>query len=1545
VKKAVKSVLNVVITSLLLVQLISPLAFSATENSDESFINEQNVNVNIFGVDSTEWSYNFFGSNTSASNNPAPTIHDATSLTMAATGGKIASTEEGISFFSKELTANDNFQLTATVKVNQFNQDNSISTPNQKSFGLMIKDEINVGTSNYVAVGALDTVMKPFYKHDNQVKLAPFSDTAAPTSQSSYQLGLTKNGNVYTFTLDDKKEIVELPDLFNAEIHAGLYVVRDANITFEDVSCIISTEQVQSLSVDTTNMKTSYLLNEELNIAGLTVVAELTDNTSRTLAESEYVITGFDNSVTGTQQLSVHYNGVVASFDVVVTDLIVEELTVKYFPAKTKYYLGDILDTAGMEIVGRYNNGESAVLNSEQFTVAVETPFSQAGNSTVTISSITTPIASTSFDVEVVSATLEQLLIRTPARKQVYFLNETLSLDGLIIHAEYSDNTQVRLTAADYVVNTIDTSSIGTKEVIITHKDKTVAFNVEVREKVATGIEVNEYPQTTYEVGATFDSTGLVVAKKYDSGDEEILTSSDYTIAAPLLDSIGQKEVTITPNDSSLAPIKLLITVRDAVTYEWKSIIFGQSASASRNQIIEHPDGSIEIIALEGGGKITGDHDGISFYYTELDATKDNFKLSATIDVVEYAKTPHDGQESFGITARDAIGEPNNSSVFAANIAAIGGYSGGTREVNGIKLLARTGVESSDGTGSLGVQSKMLLEGKPSGIYQLELEKTNSGFAGRIVGGDEDFIFEPDILTTQDDKMYVGFYSARLATIIVSNIDLEVSAMETDAPLVLPPVESFAPKVTVVSLDKTAETAYDLKVRANTSGTFTVKQKDEYLINDVAVVTNEVLTIPTELISELTDFSITFYPNDDDYLTSYDKVIRNFTVQKQAYNGDVYVGPNGTKEANGTKESPIDLDTAIQFLAPGQKIIMLDGVYTRNSKLEIKKYNDGRRDAYKQIVADTDAKVVLDFDSKTEGIELSGNYWHIQNIEVTNSAGNTKGFTIGGSHNIIEGLQIYQNGDTGLQISRIDPNEPREEWPSYNKIINVTSFDNKDPSNNNADGFAAKLTVGEGNIFSGCIAYNNVDDGWDLYTKLGTGAIGAVVIESSVAYNNGYVSFDPTARGDGNGFKIGGEGIHVPHKLIDSRAFGNLADGVTSNSNPGLIVENVISYDNAGRNFTLTTYSHIPEDFQMKNLVSYQKNYTTRDSFPQSKLAEDTYMFDGTVSKNSLGEVVTDESFESLDAQLPYQRDENGNIIWGNFLKTDLIKLDYSLLAEKLTVAKALSNDLDIYTTESFENLQNIIQEIEQKMNDYSTQKEITDAINLLDTAMENLIDNPTEDSTDNPTEDSTDNPTEDSTDNPTEDSTDNPTEDSTDNPTEDSTDNPTDDSTDNPTEDSTDNPTEDSTDNPTDDSIVALELTYKKELTLEVDDTTTEADFIQALEIASNQPYIITTNFATAVDLKRAETYYVQVEFSVLDSTALTFSIASQQLRNDGKITDTIKVVTTLKHTASTTDNSTSDSTLAATGQRILERLSLGSIAIIIGIQFVKSKKSTINK
>ncbi len=680
----------------------------------------------------------------------------------------------------------------------------------------------------------------------------------------------------------------------------------------------------------------------------------------------------------------------------------------------------------------------------------------------------------------------------------------------------------------------------------------------------------------------------------------------------------------------------------------------------------------MKLVALEGGGKITGDHDGISFYYTEIDTEEDNFELTTDIKVIEYAKTPHDGQESFGIMARDAVNSVQDASVFASNIAAVGGFSGGTRDENGTQGFIRTGVLASDGEGSEGIQKQMLKNVRPTTDntypaqeYRLTLAKTNSGYTMKLNNDEEVMFYEPEILDVQDSKIYVGFYTARLATIEVSNIDFTVTAAATDAPKVEPPAEPVTPSFTIESLDKTSNTDCNLMVQSNVDGIVTIRQGQEVIAQDVEVRAGEIREVAAKLNSGNTNFSLSFLPGDTQYLTSYNQIVRNFTVQSKIYDGDIYVSPTGTNSGDGSRENPLDLDTAIHFVSEGQKIIVLEGHYVRNSKLEIRKYNDGTEAAMKYLVADPEAKErpVIDFDRRSEGVVHSGDYWHVKGIDFARSAGNTKGYTIGGSNNIVEDVRVYEHGDTGLQISRTDGSPNKEDWPSYNLILNSVAFDNRDPSENNADGFAAKLTVGEGNVFRGCISHNNIDDGWDLYTKVGTGAIGAVTIENSIAFNNGRLTNGYEGNAGKNGFKLGGEGVHVPHVIKNSIAFGNGYFGFTSNSNPGLIAKNNIGFDNHGANLSFTTYAHIPTDFTIDGFVSYRTAEVgnAKDSYPSNVESDNNYFFTGSESVNKSGETLPNDILDSLESIFEYdgdgkivsiKRGEDGEILWGGVWDT-----------------------------------------------------------------------------------------------------------------------------------------------------------------------------------------------------------------------------------------------------------------------------------------------------
>ena len=269
----------------------------------------------------------------------------------------------------------------------------------------------------------------------------------------------------------------------------------------------------------------------------------------------------------------------------------------------------------------------------------------------------------------------------------------------------------------------------------------------------------------------------------------------------------------------------------------------------------------------------------------------------------------------------------------------------------------------------------------------------------------------------------------------------------------------------------------------------------------------------------------------------------------------IYASPNGKGDGK-TADTPTDALTAIKSVQAGGTIYLLEGTYNYKETILIEESNAGKAGAYKTISAYPGAKVVFDFEGQAvsgsaRGFVLDGSYWHFYGFEIKNAGDN--GMLLSGDNNVIEMMVFNDNEDTGLQLSRYQTSyNTIAQWPSNNLIKNCTSKNNCDEATmENADGFAAKLTCGEGNVFDGCMSYNNSDDGWDLYAKTETGPIGVVTIKNCVAFRNGFTE-DGRGYGDadGNGFKLGGGGVGTRHVVENCLAFENLNCGFTDNNNP-----------------------------------------------------------------------------------------------------------------------------------------------------------------------------------------------------------------------------------------------------------------------------------------------------------------------------------------------------------------------------------------------------------
>ena len=82
----------------------------------------------------------------------------------------------------------------------------------------------------------------------------------------------------------------------------------------------------------------------------------------------------------------------------------------------------------------------------------------------------------------------------TAPTKTSYFVGDTFDPIGLVVVANYSDETIKTLAASDYTYTAPDLSTAGNKQVVVTYEEKEVSksasFTVSVSEIVAVSLQV-----------------------------------------------------------------------------------------------------------------------------------------------------------------------------------------------------------------------------------------------------------------------------------------------------------------------------------------------------------------------------------------------------------------------------------------------------------------------------------------------------------------------------------------------------------------------------------------------------------------------------------------------------------------------------------------------------------------------------------------------------------------------------------------------------------------------------------------------------------------------------------------------------------------------------------------------------------------------------------------------------------------------------------------------------------------------------------------------
>ena len=800
-------------------------------------------------------------------------------------------------------------------------------------------------------------------------------------------------------------------------------------------------------------------------------------------------------------------------------------------------------------------------------------------------------------------------------------------------------------------------------------KDYTLTYKVKGSDESTAvkidGITEGDYTVKNLTVGSTYEFS--VVANRADG----------YCSA------VSEKELSITANAQknwyvstvgSAQETKATITEADG-NAQVINIANGDTASKKVATVeakdITNTTGSMEIQA-KASGKISDDEDGFSYYYTKVNPEKENFELTATFTVTDASLTP-DNQTGFGVVVADTLGVNNwgapsyvhkyfnyfssmmySSKNNAPTMRYITGYTsadtsnkdGVDRVNNNVKFNQLTGTD-------------ML---KVGAEYTFTVRKTDDGYEAVATtenGTQTQKLTANDFTSVQEDgTVVVGVMVARKIGVKIT--DIKFTTSESKGLATSEVVEDkITPSIRVYSSNTCGAGEYEYTVVPNCAGTLKVTGSADGKVVTKEVTADEVVRIPVAVNVGSNTIKAEFEPAAAANITSTKTVTSETTVNRKVYGEagqTIIVTSDGKTTGDGTEESPLDINTAVSYAQPGQTILMKNGVYDK--WVTINRSVCGTADKPINLVAEsisTDGTdgVVL----SGAGLTVIGSYWHVYGLYVKDSSG--VGIQVSGNYNTIDMCTVNHAANSGIQISRNGGADnyagiQGKLWPTGNLIKNCESFDNCDAGRNDADGFAAKLTCGEGNRFYGCISHNNIDDGWDLYAKSVSGMIGSVTIENCVAYNNGWLTTDDVTAagynyGEGNGFKLGGGYLKGGHKLINCVSFGNHAKGITSNSCPDISITRCTAYNNGNADsysVGLNTMDSMLKEWKVSGLISMSKADLTAkaDLIPFSQHGDDNYIYNGSESYNNLGQKATDEWFESVDTTIRPSRNADGTI-------------------------------------------------------------------------------------------------------------------------------------------------------------------------------------------------------------------------------------------------------------------------------------------------------------
>ena len=137
-----------------------------------------------------------------------------------------------------------------------------------------------------------------------------------------------------------------------------------------------------SISIKKAPNKTEYFVGDSYDGTGLVVNVVYNNGTNKDITTG-FTTSGFSSAKAGKNTVTVNYEGFTATFDVTIKAVELTGIEIAKQPNKTTYNTGDALDTTGLVLTLKYNNGTTGTTDKDYTVSGYDT--NTAGEQTITV--------------------------------------------------------------------------------------------------------------------------------------------------------------------------------------------------------------------------------------------------------------------------------------------------------------------------------------------------------------------------------------------------------------------------------------------------------------------------------------------------------------------------------------------------------------------------------------------------------------------------------------------------------------------------------------------------------------------------------------------------------------------------------------------------------------------------------------------------------------------------------------------------------------------------------------------------------------------------------------------------------------------------------------------------------------------------------------------------------------------------------------------------------------------------------------------------------